>query len=121
MVTNNHIYILCIKTFHYNSTKLYPWTLDIRTQGLRLYPFYFSPSLDEIYETKTNGFNQYFANKIGTRQYNIHIASKETIENIPADCIPALKTGNTFNISISHAIPKYKRPLPIIFLQFILQ
>ena len=96
------------------------WTSELK-ERLRLHSFYFSPSLDEIYETKTNGFNQYFADKIGTRAYNINIASKQTIEIIPADCIPAQKTGNTFNISISHAIPKFKRLLPNTFMEFILQ
>ena len=59
--------------------------------------------------------------KIGTRQFNINIASKQTTENIPANYIPAIKTGNTFYISISHAIPKYKIPLPNTFMKFILQ
>ena len=39
------------------------WTSELK-ERLRLHSFYFSPSLDEIYETKTNGFNQYFANKM---------------------------------------------------------
>ena len=80
------------------------WTTK-HMERLRLHSLYFSPSLDEIFEASTYGFHQYFANKIKTRQYNINIASKQTTENILTDCLPAIKTGNKFCISISHAIP----------------
>ena len=124
------------------------WTTKY-TERLRLHSYYFSLSLDELFAASTHGFHQYLANKIGTRQYNINLASKKTIEhipadcipaiknekkeynikyssrqtiyNIPADCIPAIKNGNTFCTSISHVIPQYTKPLPKTFLQFILQ
>ena len=96
------------------------WTTKY-TERLRLHSYYFSPSLDEIFEASTHHFHQYFANKIGTRQYNINLASRQTTEQIPTICIPAIKNGNTFCISISHAIPQYTKPLPKTFSQFILQ
>jgi len=96
------------------------WTTNY-TECLRLHLYYFSPSLDEIFDAPTRGFHQYFPNKIRTRQYNINLASGQTTENVPADCILAIKNRNTFCISISHAILHYMKPLPKTFLQFILQ
>ena len=95
--------------------------LDNQTIRTRLYPFHYSPSLDEIFETTSKGYLQKFANKIGPELYKVNHASAQYTNQLFEHCIPVSNTHNKFHVHLSYSKPSVKQQLPQIFDEYISQ
>ena len=100
--------------------KLGHW-LNNPTIRTRVYPFHYSASLDEIFETASNGYTQKFSTKIGPRLYKVNHASAQHTNQLFEDCISVSKTHNNFHVHLSHSKPSVKQRLPQKFDEYISQ
>ena len=85
---------------------------DKPTTRIRQYSFHYFPSLDEIFETTSDGYKQKFAINVGSRLYKVNHASVQNIDFLANNCIHIYKIKNKFHVHLSHSIPKYQNLIP---------
>ena len=77
----------------------------------------FSPSLQEIYDTKQ--CTQQYCQHIGAGTYSLTPSTIESLDTIPADAIPITIQNNTFNCTVQRQYNRRASPIATTFSEYI--